>query len=388
MKGIALEFLSLSKKDKIRHSLVWLSIALFFIFLYFFNTSITKVPLMDQTGGFFEKARVVEVVSETRNDAGEQLGTQYLKVELQSGEFKGQVVDATSIDSYLYGADCKVGTNVIVQVSSYNDNISASVYSYDRTNTLFFIVPLFLCILVLIGRRKGVTSAIALIFTFICIIFLYLPMMYIGFSPFFSAVVVTVLTTFVTMYLIGGFSLKTLCSILGTICGVVIAGLAASLFGMMTNIDGYNVSDIETLIYIGQNSDLQIGGLLFSGILIASLGAVMDTAMSIATTMEELRYHNPNISRKTLFTSGIKIGGDMMGTMSNTLILAFTGGSLNTLMMFYAYDMPFLQMFNSYDMGIEIIQGIAGSLGVILTVPFVALICALLMTRKKGNIQI
>ena len=114
----------------------------------------------------------------------------------------------------------------------------------------------------------------------------------------------------------------------------------------------------------------------------------MDTAMSIATTMEELRYHNPNISRKILFTSGIKIGGDMMGTMSNTLILAFTGGSLNTLMMFYAYDMPFLQMFNSYDMGIEIIQGIAGSLGVILTVPFVALICALLMTRKKGNIQI
>lgn len=388
MKGIALKFSSLSKKDKIRHSLVWLSIALFFIFLYFFNTSITKVPLMDQTGGVFEKAKVVEVVSETRNDAGEQLGTQYLKVELQSGEFKGQVVDATSIDSYLYGADCKVGTNVIVQVSSYNDNISASVYSYDRTNTLFFIVALFLCILVLIGRRKGVTSAIALIFTFICIIFLYLPMMYIGFSPFFSAVVVTVLTTFVTMYLIGGFSLKTLCSILGTICGVVIAGLAASLFGMMTNIDGYNVSDIETLIYIGQNSDLQIGGLLFSGILIASLGAVMDTAMSIATTMEELRYHNPNISRKILFTSGIKIGGDMMGTMSNTLILAFTGGSLNTLMMFYAYDMPFLQMFNSYDMGIEIIQGIAGSLGVILTVPFVALICALLMTRKKGNIQI
>ena len=72
-----------------------------------------------------------------------------------------------------------------------------------------------------------------------------------------------------------------------------------------------------------------------------------------------------------------------MGTMSNTLILAFTGGSLSTLVVFYAYDMPFLQMFNSYDMGIEIIQGIAGSLGVILTVPFVSIIAAISMTKKK-----
>lgn len=141
--------------------------------------------------------------------------------------------------------------------------------------------------------------------------------------------------------------------------------------------------DIETLLYIGQNSKLDISGLLFSGILIASLGAVMDVAMSISTTIEEIKYHNPNISRKDLFKSGIKIGGDMMGTMSNTLILAFTGGSLSTLVVFYAYDMPFLQMFNSYDMGIEIIQGIAGSLGVILTVPFVSIIAAILMTKKK-----
>ena len=109
----------------------------------------------------------------------------------------------------------------------------------------------------------------------------------------------------------------------------------------------------------------------------------MDVAMSISTTIEEIKYHNPSISCKDLFKSGIKIGGDMMGTMSNTLILAFTGGSLSTLVVFYAYDMPFLQMFNSYDMGIEIIQGIAGSLGVILTVPFVSIIAAILMTKKK-----
>lgn len=212
-------------------------------------------------------------------------------------------------------------------------------------------------------------------------------MMYIGFSPFFSAVLVVILTTMVIMYFIGGFSMKTLCSILGTIVGVVIAGVFASVFGAMSNINGFNVEDIETLIYIGQNSKLDISGLLFSGILIASLGAVIDTAMSIATTIEEIKYRRPDISAKELLKSGIKIGGDMMGTMSNTLILAFTGGSLSTLVVFYAYDMSFLQMFNSYSIGIEIIQGISGSLGVILTVPFVSIISAFLMTRKKMSLS-
>ena len=101
-------------------------------------------------------------------------------------------------------------------------------------------------------------------------------MLYLGASPFLSAVLVTILTTLVTMYFIGGFSKKTLCSIIGTVGGVVIAGCFANLFGKIGHITGYNVSDIETLLYIGQNSKLQIGGLLFSGILIASLGAVMD----------------------------------------------------------------------------------------------------------------
>ena len=81
------------------------------------------------------------------------------------------------------------------------------------------------------------------------------------------------------MYLISGIAVKTLCAILGTVIGVLLAGLSAWLFGRVADIDGYNVSNIETLAYVGQITNIQIGGLLFSGILIASLGAVMDVAM-------------------------------------------------------------------------------------------------------------
>lgn len=383
MKKYISKFKNLSHKEKIQHFCVWSAIIIFFIFLYFFNKHIDVKPLVDESNGVFERASVVEIISGNTAEDGSQLGNQTLKVKLKSGEFKGKIVEATNIDSYLYGANCKVGTNVIVQISEFNGTVSASIYNYDRTDILLMIVALFLVVLVIIGKSKGFNSALGLIFTFICIIFLYIPLMYIGVSPFISAIIVVILTTLVTMYFISGFSTKSLCAIIGTICGVVVAGIFASVFGLLSNISGYNVSDIETLIYIGQNSNLDISGLLFSGILIASLGAVMDVAMSISTTIEELVYHNPNITRKELFKSGIKIGGDMMGTMSNTLILAFTGGSLSTLVVFYAYNVSFLQMFNSYDIGIEIVQGISGSLGVVLTVPFVSAIASMLMINKK-----
>ena len=250
MKELLKEFKQLSKKEKIGHFGVWLAILAFLIFLYFFNNAVEKTPLMDQEGAVFEKARVTEIISENRTENGLQQGTQIVNTEILSGDYKGQIVETTNIDSYLYGADCKVGTRVIVQLSEYNGTLSASVYNYDRTNTLYTMVAIFLILLVVIGKRKGFTSALGLIFTFICIIFLYLPMLYLGFSPFFSAVAVVVLTTLVTMYFIGGFSMKTLCSVLGTIAGVVVAGIFASSFGALGHVSGYNVNDIETLLYI------------------------------------------------------------------------------------------------------------------------------------------
>lgn len=377
------KFKEMNKKEKRNHMIIWILIIVFFIGLYFFNQSIDRIDLIDSNGMSFAKGTVVEIISENRNEDGTQLGTQIVNVLIKSGEYQGKIIQTTNIDSYLYGADCKIGTKVIVQLSEYNGTVSASVYNYDRTNVLYIMIAIFFISLLLIGKKKGLTAILGLVFTFICILYLYLPMMYIGISPFVSACLVAILTTLVTMYFIGGLTMKTLCAILGTICGVVLSGIFAFLFGKISHINGYNVSDIETLIFIGQNSQLDVSGLLFSGILIASLGAIMDVAISISTTMEELVFHNPQISRKQLLKSGIKIGGDMMGTMSNTLILAFTGSSLSTLMIFYSYKMTFLQMFNSYDIGIEIIQGISGSLGVVLTVPFVALISSLFMYKNN-----
>ena len=253
---------------------------------------------------------------------------------------------------------------------------SGSIYGFDRGAFIWIIIAILGVALFLVGGKRGIKSMLALVFTFICIIYLYIPLMYIGFSPFWAAILVVVAVTIVSVYLICGGNRKGLCAMLGTILGVLIAGIFATIFGKITRVTGYNIEDIETMVYVAQNSKLQIGGVLFSGILIASLGAVMDVAVSISSTIEEIHNKKPELTSKELFKSGINVGKDMMGTMSNTLILAFTGGAVNTMILIYAYIMPYLQVVNMYSIGIEVIKGISGTLGIVLTVPLVSLISA------------
>ena len=231
------------------------------------------------------------------------------------------------------------------------------------------VVVLYLLVLCLVGGMQGVKGALGLIFTFGAILFIYLPVVYMGYSPFWTAVFICAVTTAVTMYLIGGVSKKTVCAVAGTITGVLIAGITATVFSKLSGITGWNVSDIESLLTLYETNNIQVGGLLFSGLLISTLGAVMDVAMSISSAMKEIYDQNPDISRMQLIRAGMRVGRDMMGTDSNTLILAFAGSSVSMLIMDYAYHLPYLQIINSNNIGIALMQGLSGSFGIVLSVP-------------------
>lgn len=355
--------------------------------LVLFNKGIEQASLRPIGGTKFSSAVVEEVLESNIDESGqvEFQGNQKIRIKITSGKFKGQICEATCPYANHSGARCFPGLRVIVLLNQSEDgSLVASVYNYDRSLVLLVLIGLFLGTLCLIGGKKGVASAAGLIFTFGCIFGLYLPMLYCGCSPFLSAAVISVLVTAVVMLLIGGWSYKTLCAALGTISGVLVAGGFAALFGKLSHISGLNADDVETLAYVAENSRLDVGGILFSGILIASLGAVMDVSMSIASTICEIHETNPGLGKKRLFQSGINVGKDMMGTMSNTLILAFAGSSVNSLIIIYSYQMSYMEYMNRYDIGIELLRGISGSLGVILTVPFVSLISAVLMARDKS----
>ncbi len=351
-----------------------------------FNKGITKTPLLANDGSEYARAVVTAVEnSDLQGGTSDADGTsQRVTLLVKSGNYKGRTIDATSMNGYLYGAYCKIGTKVIVNISEYNGSIAGNVYNYDRETETAVLVCVFLGLMWLIGgKKKGFNSILALVFTFIVIIMMYIPLMYVGCSPFLAAVISVILITVITMLLIADVSKKSAAAIAGTLCGVIIAGIIATLFGHFGHINGHNVDDIETMMYISQSSKLDVGGMLFSGILIASLGAVMDVAMSVSTSLNELHDKNRNMTFMEMFKSGMNIGRDMIGTMSNTLILAFVGSSLNVIMIIYAYSYQTHQFLNLYSIGIEIMRGISGTMGIILTVPFTSAVAALMYTSNK-----
>mgnify|MGYP000433835722 FL=1 len=137
------------------------------------------------------------------------------------------------------------------------------------------------------------------------------------------------------------------------------------------------------MVLISQNTHLQIAEVLFAGVLIASLGAVMDVGMSIASAIFEVQNANPQLSRRELFRSGVNIGKDMIGTMSNTLILAFTGSGLSTLLVLTGYGIKYHQLVSSDFLAIELGQGLSGTIAVILTVPVTSAAASVLYKRTK-----
>ena len=377
----------LSRKKVVRYLIYLLFVCVFAVFVFKLN-QVEKTELVVRTGQTFEKAEVTEILQDNLNSNGTRVGEQKVRVKMLTGARKGEKLDVTSSSGYLFGAACTVGMKVVVMQSVAGETTIASVYSQDREWVIYIFALLYLLALCVIGGKQGIKGCLGLIFTFFCVIFVYLPLVYLRFSPFWAAVFICFLTTLVTMYLIGGPTKKTCAATLGTLAGVVLAGLSAWCFSKASGISGYNISDIETLMTLWNTNRIQVGGLLFSGLLISCLGAVMDVAMSISSAIDEIYKQNTSLTRKELFKAGMRVGRDMMGTDSNTLILAFAGSSVSTLLLDYAYDLPYQQIINSNNIGIAIMQGLAGSFGIVLSVPLTVLICTVLFHKNEAVSQV
>ena len=345
------------------------------LFLQSYN-QVEKPSLISTEGRSFEKAVVVEVLKDNLQEDGSRVGDQVVLLKMETGPQAGQIVEANSPNGLLFGTVCRPGIDVITISSLVGQLNVTTVYNVDRSMPIYIFIATFLILLCLIGGKKGVKSSIALIFSFVCFIYLFFPMIMKGNSPFLAAILTSSIVIAATICLINGFTIKALSAIISTFLGLLTAGLAADIFGYFTSLSGYNVSNIEALLFVGQNTLIDVGQLLFAGVLFASLGAVMDIAMDISSAVNELHQKNPNLTFKELFKSGMNVGRDVMGTMSTTLILAFFGGSLGVWVLDYVYDLPYLQLMNSNSIGIEIMQGISGSFGVIFTVPIVAFFSA------------
>ena len=187
----------------------------------------------------------------------------------------------------------------------------------------------------------------------------------------------------ITLIIISGKNIKTLVAIIGTSLGVIISGILAFIFGNLAHLTGLADDSSISLAYIPQFRNLDYKGILFGTILIGAIGAIMDVAISIASALYEINDLDKNISRKNMIISGMNIGKDMMGSMSNTLILAYVGTTLHLIILFIVYRIRFTEIINLDSIATEIIRAMAGSIGLIITIPVTVVIGTAIYKKTK-----
>ena len=370
-----------------KKNIIWIWFMLsFFIFLIIFNKRLDyKKPEDRPVGIEYAKAEVISIVSEELEPDPDfpyiNIGKQNLELKILSGDRKGEVVTANNFIGRVDNKPAKVGTKFII--SSFDDFITTVIVNYSREMALYLLVLIFMFIVIFIGRLKGIKSLFSLGFTMVCIIFLFIPLIIRGMNPIVASVIIVILSTGVTMLSLNGVSKKTMVACFSCILCTAIAGILAYLFGVITNISSFNTYEAQDLLFVAQKTSLRIKDLLFAGIIIASLGAIMDTTISITSSVFEMFEVNKELTSEQLFTSGMNIGKDVMGTMTNTLILAFTGSSINIVVIYFMYNLPYMQLINIDSIVIEVIQGISGGIALVLSIPISAFAASKLAVKCK-----
>lgn len=335
-----------------------------------------------QTDSFYVRAQITDILVDYATE--EFVGIQKVTAQVTQGEHKGKSCELDNPNGYHIGAYGGEGTRIVALVRVMEDgSLKGTVYNHDRTPMIYLLIGLFALVMVLVGGKKGVATLYALAFTFLCIICMFIPLLYVGCNGILAAILTSVTILAASIYILNGWSGKTLCAIIGTTLGVAVSGMLAMIIGRIFHLSGYNMDEVESMVYIANSSKLKIADILYAGVLISSLGAVMDVSVSIVAAMDEVRQHAPDLSRKALFASGMRVGKDMIGTMSNTLILAYTGSATGIIMNAYSNDMPYLRLMSYNSVVVEILVGLCGTIGVILTVPLQALITVAFLGRKK-----
>ncbi len=374
----------MNQKKTMLSRLLRLSVPLVLVCIMFVcGAGVDRKPLGPDTDSFYVRAKITGITEDYA--VGEFAGIQKVTAQVTGGEHKGKTCQLDNPNTYHLGAYGGEGTRIVALVRVADDGaLVGTVYNHDRTPMVYLLLGLFVVVTVLVGGRKGFATLYALTFTFLCVICMYIPLLYVGFNGILAAIITSVTILAASIYILNGWSSKTLCAIIGTTLGVALSGLLAMAIGRGFHLSGFHMDEVESLVYIANSSGMKIGDILYAGVLISSLGAVMDVSVSIVAAMDEVRQHARGLSRRELFTSGMRVGKDMIGTMSNTLILAYTGSATGIMMNAYANDMAYLRLMSYNSVVIEILCGLCGTIGVILTVPLQALITVLFFGRKKS----
>ena len=347
---------------------------------------------MEDTDYIIFKAKVLEIeyddTNEKRNVSLEaDIRYQHLKVEILDGNHKGEILTIRhTIERIMPGYYIfKPGDKLLIRATEESSGTLETVKIQEkvRDTQVYLIVSLFVVLLLIIGGFNGLKTLLSLIIAVAMIFFGYIPLIIRGVNPILASLGISIPVVIITLVIISGWNIKTLAAIIGTSLGVIISGILAFIFGNFAHLTGLADDSSISLAYIPQFRSLDYKGILFGTILIGAIGAIMDVAISIASALYEISMLDKNITGKNMIISGMNIGKDMMGSMSNTLILAYVGTTLHLIILFIVYKIRFIEIINLDSIATEIIRAMAGSIGLIITIPVTVVIGTAIYKNKK-----
>lgn len=302
------------------------------------------------------------------------------RVRFLSGPLLNQVREIRSdFGSNPYNLDPHAGDKVVVFMQPGETGWNLYLEGFDRRSALFWLIALFVLTLVLLSGWQGVKVAASMGISIAIIGYILIPLYLRGMNAVPLAIVLAGLFTLISSGLTMGWNRKTIVTSVGTMGGALVAYLISLIFVDATRLSGLSTEDDRT--FFNKNPMLDPRGLLFAGIIIAAVGVLEDVAVSIASGVSEVRRANPKIGFKDLFTAGMVIGRDHMGALANTLVFAYVGASLSTLLLYQQFGGSWLKFINFDSVTDEVVRSLAGTIGLVFTVPITALLAAWALSR-------
>ena len=347
------------------------------------------LPRRDPQPGRKERARVVEVDNSDLMQIGlVQKGVQALKVEILTGKWKGQVFSASNIVRAQMELDKVFAPGDIILVGVLDD-VDPATYTLNaqdhyRIGYTVLLFTLFGVLLLIFGRLTGFNALLSFVFTALVIWKLVIPLCLQGWSAIGVSLVAVVILSAAIIFLVAGVNRKGVTAFTGAIAGVLVSAVLAWLFTKLFRINGAVMPYSQALLYSGYEF-LSLPDIYIGAIFLSSSGAVMDLGMDVAAGMEEVVLRRPELPRGELLLSGLRIGRSVVGTMTTTLLLAYSGGYLTLMMTFAAQGTSPIDFINNPYVASETVKTIIGSFGLVLVAPLTALVGSVILCRKHDK---
>lgn len=341
------------------------------------------------------KAKVIKIVNRNVENSNVGVGQEVdnvsivFKAKVLSGVNKGKELTCEQTIEGVYQNKLKEveqGDRVLL----YRNTEKTSKYDwfmgdYNRFDAIVWLLIVFFILLIVFGRTKGVNTIVSLVLTTLSVLMVFIPSIKTGKNIYLWSIITCIYVIIMTLIIVNGANKKSLAAGIGCISGVIVAGVITTIIDKIIHLSGYLDSNSGRILFINPDNPIDLKGLIFASIIIGAVGAIMDVSMSISSSLYEIKKEVPAITRKQIVKSGFAIGRDIMGTMANTLILAYIGSSLSVVVLFSAYKKSKLGLMNLEVIVVEFLQAIVGSMGILFAIPFTTFICSLLYNKKKTS---